>query len=294
MVIEAFQQHDDRLAFLAPVQRRRRLARQGIVGDIGLKTAALATAAKGAVQLHLGVAQLHPQALGAAIDAVVHHAAHADAVFDGHDGEIGQAAPGAEPKFGQGDEVGVVVDVDRSPSRAVAAAASGTDAFGQNRGPEDHALGTVDEAGQADADAPTAATGRSGLGADLVQQGLDRVQESLRPASGPAGAGWRGRQSACRRNRRRPRCVRGPTASSRRRRCAPARTPSDTAGRPRPASSFAGHGDFFDQAGFDQFDEIVVTEAGLTPRSLASCTRGISPAARTVRKPAGAAAAGFR
>src|SRR5690606_32673389 len=90
-----------------------RLAHQRVVRDIGLKTAALATPAESAIELDLRVTELHAESLAAAIDAMVHHEAHADPVLDGEHREIRQAAAGAEPQLGERHEVRVVVHVNR-------------------------------------------------------------------------------------------------------------------------------------------------------------------------------------
>ena len=64
-------------------------------------------------------------------------------------------------------------------------------------------------------------------------------------------------------------------------RCALARTPSATAGRPRPWSPSRGAAISSIKPASISSCVMVVTEAGLTPSSLASWTRGMSPAART-------------
>ncbi len=123
------------------------------------------------------MAQLHPHPLGAAIDAVVHHEAHADAMLDGDHGEIGQTAAGAEPQFSQRHQIGVVVDNGGQPQPDARRRRKRHLAVGQDRGPEDHALGHIDKAGHLDADGREIGAGHAGLGADLVQQGFDGVEQ---------------------------------------------------------------------------------------------------------------------
>ncbi len=101
-------------AFLvAPVQCCCRLTRKGVVGHIGFQTATLTAAAKRPVELHLGVTQFKAKVLRAAIDFVVHHKTHAHPVLDGDHGKIRKPAPGAEPQFRKGHQIGIIVHPDR-------------------------------------------------------------------------------------------------------------------------------------------------------------------------------------
>ena len=124
---------------------RRSLSREGVVGHIRLQTAALAAAAQGAVELHLGMPKLHPKALGAAIDAVVDDISHADAVFDGDNGEIGQPPPRPEPQFRQRHEVRVIVDGDRQAQPRPGRRRQCHRPIRQDRGPQHHPLGAVQQ-----------------------------------------------------------------------------------------------------------------------------------------------------
>ena len=87
----------------------------------------------GAVELHLGMAQLHAKALGAAVDAVIDHAPHTHAVLDGDDREIGQRPPCAEPQLGQRHQIGVVVHMDGQAEVRGRRLCQGHTAFQQNR-----------------------------------------------------------------------------------------------------------------------------------------------------------------
>ena len=87
-------------------------AQQRVIGHIGLEAAALAAAAERAIEMHLGMAEFRSTATGAAIEAVVDHDPHADAVFDGDDNEIAHAPPLAEKLLGLGHQIGVIVDED--------------------------------------------------------------------------------------------------------------------------------------------------------------------------------------
>ena len=49
----------------------------------------------------------------AAKQAVIKHQPHTDTVFDGDDGKIRHGAPGPEPEFGEGQDIGVVIDMER-------------------------------------------------------------------------------------------------------------------------------------------------------------------------------------
>ena len=228
------------------------------------------------------MAQFHPHPLRAAIDAVVQHEPHADAVLDGHHREIRQPAPVAEPQLGQRAEVRVIVDgAPAGPAAPAPAPPSGTSRSVRT---EDHrtrpsALSTKPGTPMPTADRSPPPHPR--LGADAVQQRLDRGQDSVRVIA-PGAAGHRDRRPAgCPRSRRSPPVCSRSDSFMPATRCASARTPSATAGRPRPSPPSRGAATSSIRPASISSEVMVVTEAGLTPRSLATCTRGISPAART-------------
>ena len=108
---------------------------------------------------------------------MIHHKAHADAVFDGDHGKVRQPAPGAEPQLGQGHKVGVIVDADRNPGAGGGGGGKGHVAVMQDRGPMHHAQRHIDKARHADADGRKLGGRDGGLGADLRQQTVDGVQK---------------------------------------------------------------------------------------------------------------------
>ena len=71
-----------------PAQRLRRLPGQRVVGHIGFQTAALTTAAKCAIKLHFGMADLQTKPLGAPVELAVKNQAHSDTMLHGDDREV--------------------------------------------------------------------------------------------------------------------------------------------------------------------------------------------------------------
>ena len=117
----------------------------------------------------------------------------------------------------------------------------------------------------------------------LAQTRAKRVSTEARRSSSVIGPGWRGTASSATRLPAKSTitavCSRSDSFIPATR-CAAARTPKATAGRPRADSTSRGAATSSIRPASINSAQIVVTEAGETSNSRASVTRGIRPAAR--------------
>ncbi len=87
----------------------RSLARDGIVRNIGLDTAAPATTAKCAIDRNGGVAELGRRTIHTAPQLAIHDDRHAEPLLDRDDKKILKMLAEAEPLLGETDKIGVVI-----------------------------------------------------------------------------------------------------------------------------------------------------------------------------------------